>query len=99
LDGGLSSSCNWWRVKGWTSFNLHWSIKIKRTIDRGRNQGKDFPLFSLVKKEMPLMVYKGKMVRPTQDGKKEPLLVTKNDDLSSNLMDDGSRLDDEEREI
>jgi len=31
--------------------------------------------------------------------KKGPLLVTKNDDLSSNLMDDGSRLDDEEREI
>jgi hypothetical protein len=53
----------------------------------------------LVKKEMAFMVYKGKMVQPTQDGKKEPLLVTKNDDLSSNLMDDGSRLDDEEREI
>jgi hypothetical protein len=49
-------------VKGWTSFNLHWSIKIKRTIDWGRNEGKDFPLFSLVKEEMPIMVYKRKMV-------------------------------------
>jgi hypothetical protein len=52
------------RVKGWTSFNLHWSIKIKGTIDWGRNQGKNFPLFSLVKEGMLIIVYKGKMVQP-----------------------------------
>jgi hypothetical protein len=52
------------RVKGWTSFNLHWSIKIKGTIDWGRNQGKDFPLFSLVTEEMLIIVYKGKWCDP-----------------------------------